>query len=168
MKIIALSHALLIASALLWSPFVLAQAEQKPVDAALACTEAIHCPYFSAVFRHDPEVHRIVAAAFDGAKFITPDWFDAGVESPVRPIVFRAKPALIGSVCKPHWCQNVVTLIYFPQNKRIIGMSSQEEPTWIGEPDDAEREILTAMKTRGSSVNRRIHAQGKTLPLVID
>lgn len=102
------------------------------------------CPYFSDLYDASPEFRNALRNTVLNVHKQVPEWVSNGAEWPMTPISIGDAQATIGSVSEPHNLPHKITVIFFRDSQRLVGMFMEDETTgsWLGNPADHEKTIL--------------------------
>jgi hypothetical protein len=145
------------------------QAKNISTKDALACVESSKCAYFFDVYAGDKQLRQQLNKAFKTAGIPAPRWLGKGTSTPMTPIILAQKTYLLGSVCQPHNCPHSVSVLYSPEQKRVVAQYKPEtgHPKWLGEPSAAEQQIITEFETADSPLQKKLDSHPKR-PISID
>ncbi|MFC7419702.1 Ivy family c-type lysozyme inhibitor [Iodobacter arcticus] len=160
-----------ISSTLLAALFIPLSAQAKNISTkdALACVESSKCAYFFDVYAGDKQLRQQLNKAFKIAGIPAPRWLGNGTSTPMTPIILAQKTYLLGSVCQPHNCPHSISILYSPEQKRVVAQYQPKTgtPKWLGEPSAAEQQILNEFETANSPLQKKLDSHSK-LPIIIN
>ncbi|AMC35563.1 Ivy family c-type lysozyme inhibitor [Janthinobacterium sp. B9-8] len=160
-----------ISSTLIAALFIPLSAQAKNINSkdALACVESSKCAYFFDVYAGDKLLRQELSKVFKTAGMPSPRWLGKGVSTPMTPITLAQKPYLLGSVCQPHNCGHLVSVLYSPEQKRVVAHYKPEEGAakWLGVPNATEQQILNEFETADSPLQKKLDSHPK-LPIIIN
>ena len=134
------------------------------------CTTSHKCSHFGEFYSQNKGFRDSIDSMFLSAQLPQPNWIRSGVSSRVIPILFGNELYLVGSVCKPHFCNtDSLTVIYSSSKSLVVGelqISDKRSSRLGGEAGNFLR-IFSDFSLEGSDLSLALKTSARSLPIII-